>query len=231
MRGTAGSGSSFIPTAAGFRAHPAPQPPVLPPSSQPARARVNQHQNLQLSRARGERGPRQGTPLTPRPSPGLAGQGRVRGTPDGGGKTKATRTAACRRAQRGSWMKKGLWNGSRRGRGRQGRARDKSGAKNNLAGQPQEVAGGFARALCTGLRPVNQLLRRPRSQGVPSLFLLDSPSTSHRTRGGKCSAATHPQIRAQAAFIITHPVPEKHTNGSQISIKYTKKTRMGSNRR
>lgn len=34
-------------------------------------------------------------------------------------------------------MKKGLWNGLRRGRGRQGRAREKSEAKDNLAGQPQ----------------------------------------------------------------------------------------------
>lgn len=99
---TAGSGSSFLPTAAGFRAHPAPQPPVLPPSSRPAHARVNQHQNLQLSRARGERGPRQGMALTPCPCPRLAGQGRACGTPDRGGKTKATRTAACRGAQRGS---------------------------------------------------------------------------------------------------------------------------------
>lgn len=143
-----------------------PQPPeVLPPSSQPARQSTPK--TLQLSRARGERGPRQGWHWTPRSQPRTCRVREGMRNSDRGGKTKGHKDRSCRGAQRGSWMKKGLQKGpGGAGAGRESQ-RQIWGYDNLGRPQPWGRAGGFARALCTGLRPVNQPLARPRSQGVP----------------------------------------------------------------
>ena len=53
------------------------------------------------------------------------------------GKDKGHKDGSLQESTERQLMKKGLWNGLGRGRGRQGRAREKSEAKDNLAGQPQ----------------------------------------------------------------------------------------------
>lgn len=104
-------------------------------------------------------------------------------------KTNATGTGASRKAQRSSWIK-GQWDGLRRDK--VGPEPTKSEAQDFTASQQQVAAGGFARAFHTGLRPVNQPLRRPRSQEGPPI-LLDSPLNISQSWGNYSAAKDNPK--------------------------------------